>query len=94
MQNAFHVNGVSYSLTHLAPSMQRTNARLGDNAAADSNLKCVPVEVNYSSHCWSRLPKVGESISQGWLVPEGPRHDPMVCRFQCQVCLSVKTAAE
>lgn len=70
MPNPFVLNGVSFDLSHLNPMKAKTVAKLRATEAK------VAVQVEFSCHCWSRLPFSGEVIAPAYFVADGSKEFP------------------
>ncbi|HEX8613114.1 MAG TPA: hypothetical protein VF800_17635 [Telluria sp.] len=86
MPQPFVLDGVSFDLSHLHPIKAKTAAKL-----RASEIK-VAVEVEFSCHCWSRLPVKGEAIPPTHLVADGSKELPrnhMFCPVRYELSLSL-----
>jgi hypothetical protein len=66
----FVLNGKSFDLSHLNPIRAKTVAKL---RASETK---VAVQVEFSCHCWSRLPVTGEIVAPAYFVEDGSRELP------------------
>ena len=70
MHSPFILNGISFDLSHLNPIRAKTVAELRASQTK------VSVQVEFSCHCWSRLPVKGESIPATHFVADGSKEMP------------------
>lgn len=70
MPHPFILNGTTFDLSHLNTIKGKTRAAL---RAGETR---VAVEIDFSCHCWSRLPVAGESIPPSHFVADGSKEMP------------------
>lgn len=66
------INNQSYDISHLGPITRTMNLDLRGGSVK----KNARLSFRFSCHCYSRGPSVGESIPDGWLVPDGSPQKP------------------
>jgi hypothetical protein len=86
MHSPFILNGISFDLSHLNPIKSKTVAELRASQTT------VSVQVEFSCHCWSRLPVKGEAIPATHLVAGGSKEKPrnrIFCEGRYELSLSL-----
>lgn len=91
MPHPFILNGKSFDLSHLDTIKGKTRAALRSGETK------VAVVIDFSCHCWSRLPVVGESIPPSRFVADGSKEMPrnrIFCEARYELSRSLPQAIQ